>query len=197
MKGVLFVLTILNVKKGVPMLIKDTPIIIRTAKISEIETVKNFLLQQCKLLYNGEISPNQYQDLEQSQAKYFLPERHTLIGAFLTTGQLVGTIAVSVYNDRISCIKGRYAPHTAAEIGRCYISPELRRSGIGSQLFNAALDFALSANYKFLYLHTHKFLPGGFNFWLKNGFKITVDEEDIHQTVHMELDLAAFIGDKI
>lgn len=169
-------------------------ITIRPITAMELTATKNFLLEQCRILYNGQITPNQYKDLENSQEKYLTPEKHTLIGAFLSTGEIVGTIAVSAYNDRIACIKGRYAPSSAAEVGRCYISPKLRRAGIGSLLFEAALEFSLAANYKFLYLHTHKFLPGGFDFWLKKGFKITVDEADLSQTVHMEFDLGNFEG---
>ena len=172
-------------------------ITIRTVTVKELIATKNFLLEQCNILYDGQTTPNQYQDLENSQEKYLAPIRHTLIAAFLSTGEIVGTIAVSAYNDRIACIKGRYAPSSAAEIGRCYISPTLRRAGIGSLLFEAALQFSRSANYQFLYLHTHRFLPGGFDFWLKKGFKITVDEADLRQTVHMEFDLGNFKGEQL
>lgn len=174
------------------MLNNNLQVIIRPAKLTELSLVKNFLLEQCKILYHGAISPNQYQDLEQLQEKYFSPEKHTLLGAFLPNGQLVGTIAISAYNDRIDCIKGRYTAFSVAEVGRCYLAPELRRVGIGSLLFQAAVHFAQTTEYKYLYLHTHKFLPGGYNFWLKKGFTILLDQADVHQTVHMELDLANF-----
>ena len=56
------------------MLNNNLQVIIRPAKLTELSLVKNFLLEQCKILYHGAISPNQYQDLEQLQEKYFSPK---------------------------------------------------------------------------------------------------------------------------
>ncbi len=159
---------------------------IRAIMPQDIENVQKFLLEQCRALYGGQISANQYRDLEQLHANYVAPPRHTLLGAFGDEGRLAGTIAISAYNNRIACIKDRYAHGEAAEVGRCYIDESLRRCGLGSRLFEAARSFAAEAGFVSLYLHTHYFLPGGFSFWRKKGFEILVDEKDAHQTVHME-----------
>lgn len=40
--------------------------------------------------------------------------------------------------------------------------------------------------YKTLYLHTHHFLPGGYQFWCNNHFNVFLDEGGEQQIVHME-----------
>lgn len=161
-------------------------IAVRKITTLELHVVQQFLLQQCKELYGGEISANQYKDIENLDKNYIEPGRNAVFGAFTPAGKLTGTIAVSTYNDRIASLKGRYQLGTTAEIGRCYIDAQLRRQGIGSLLFNQAIAFCQEQGYQTLYLHTHRFLPGGFLFWEKQGFLITLDEDDSHETVHME-----------
>lgn len=73
-----------------------------------------------------------------------------------------------------------------AEISRCYVDAKYHRLGIGTFLFERACAYANICAYEKLYLHTHYFLPGGYYFWKKMGFEITLDEKDSWQTVHME-----------
>jgi len=166
--------------------LKEQEIIVRTVTTENIDVAKQFLLRQCKELYGGEISASQYKDIENLENNYIKPVRNTILGAFTPDDKLVGTIAASTYNDRIASLKGRYQLDTTAEIGRCYIDAELRRQGIGSLLFDKIIDFCREQGYRILYLHTHRFLPGGFAFWQKQGFTITIDEGDSYETVHME-----------
>jgi GNAT superfamily N-acetyltransferase len=83
-------------------------------------------------------------------------------------------------------LKGRYHLPTTAEVGRCYIDAGLRRQGIGSRLVTAMTEFCREHGYRTMYLHTHRFLPGGFNFWEKQGFVITIDQGGSLDIVHME-----------
>lgn len=164
---------------------KEQKVTVQKITAREVVEVQKFLLEQCRELYGGKISANQYNDIENLENNYIKPTRNTILGAF-TSGKLIGTIAVSTYNDRIKILKGRYRLDITAEIGRCYIDAQMRRQGIGSMLFNKAVDFCREQGYNILYLHTHRFLPGGFAFWQKHGFVITIDEQDCYKTVHME-----------
>ena len=100
--------------------------------------------------------------------------------------ELIATLAVCQYNDRITELRGRYNLRETAEICRCYVDERYRRQGIGSQLFALADVFCQQHQYKTLYLHTHHFLPGGYHFWLRNNFKVIMDMQDEWQLVHME-----------
>ncbi|QJW48891.1 GNAT family N-acetyltransferase [bacterium BFN5] len=71
-------------------------------------------------------------------------------------------------------------------MGRCYIDQSLRRQGLGSKLLQAAEGYCREQQFRCMYLHTHCFLPGGFQFWQKHGFQITLDEGGSDQIVHME-----------
>lgn len=53
-------------------------------------------------------------------------------------------------------------------------------------------SFSYANSYKEIYLHTHKNLNGGLNFWKKMGFKTTVDTNNDLQTVHMIKKLPKF-----
>lgn len=175
-----------SLRKGAWIYLKKHEITVRNITTLELHVVQEFLLQQCKDLYGGEISANQYKDIDNLEKQYIEPVRNVVLGAFTPAGKLAGTMAISTYNDRIKSLKGRYQLENTAEIGRCYIDAQLRRQGIGSVLFNEAIAFCQAQGYRTLYLHTHRFLPGGFSFWEKQGFLITLDEGDPYETVHME-----------
>lgn len=160
---------------------------VRVMQPEDIPQVQTFLFSQLQALFNQEGHGTITEDVWGLQEIYVLPERHQLWLAYneLDHG-IVGTIAISQYNDRIQLLKGRYQLEQTAEIGRCYIAPELRCKGIGSKLLAEAEHFCKQQHYKVMYLHTHHFLPGGFHFWRKNKFEITIDEGGKDQIVHME-----------
>ncbi|HIU64003.1 MAG TPA: GNAT family N-acetyltransferase, partial [Candidatus Avacidaminococcus intestinavium] len=117
---------------------------------------------------------------------YIKPQRNQMWAAFSPNGQVVGTIAVCTYNNRFEELQGRYPEGLAAEVGRCYIAESLRRQGLGAKLLQSAEQFVREQGYTFMYLHTHHFLPGGYNFWLKNNFVVTMDIGGSYELVHME-----------
>lgn len=159
---------------------------IRSIKKEEVETVQKFLFNMIKKLYNYDENPSYHNDIINMKEFYIDEERNSIIGAFDDGNRLIGTIAVKQYIDRIKAVKGVYNEYKTAEMGRCYIDENLRRKGIGSLLFDRVVEFCRDSKYETIYLHTHKHLPGGFDFWKKKGFLITVEEDDIDQTVHME-----------
>ena len=163
----------------------ECKIVIRTIEAADIDQTQRFLLSHCQELY-GTVSIRQRQDIENLAERYISPERNTFLGAFTLDGALIGTIAVTGYDDRIAALKGRYSLPTTAEIGRFYIEQQIRRQGIGSGLLEKILEFCCRHDYTSIYLHTHRYLPGGFNFWQKQGFRIVLDEGGSDQIVHME-----------
>ncbi len=168
------------------MALKEEALVrIREAEKEDLAAVREFLRLQCQTLYGGGVSERQEKELGQLAALYLEEKDNVLIGAFTSANEVVGTIAVARYDNRIGALKERYAAKKTAEICRLYVSESLRGVGIGSRLFTQAALFAAS-RYEVLYLHTHLFLPGGFSFWRKKGFDVTLQEKDAYETIHME-----------
>lgn len=161
-------------------------LIIRTINPEDIEVVQNFLLQQLNELFASEGQLAITHDVWGLEKTYLAPTNCNMWGVFTAAGEVIGTVGICTYNDRIGLLKGRYAANTTAEVGRCYIDKGLRRQGLGSKLVKKITQFCIEQGYHVMYLHTHRFLPGGFNFWEKQGFTVTVDEGGSAEIVHME-----------
>lgn len=119
---------------------------------------------------------------------------HTPTGAFLqartNAGKLIGAIGMMPFDYRF--------PHldidekTTVEVARLFVNPEYRRAGIATRLFQELLKTAQQKNIKRLYLHTHPFLQGAYDYWLKQGFKLLKScYEGTYPTLHMELMIPA------
>jgi len=161
-------------------------ILIRPIRKEDIDAVQDFLLQQLKEHLTQELQVSINKDVWQLEITYLEPENSGMWGVFTREGELVGTAAVCPYNDRMALLKGRYDSKNTAEVGRCYIAKHLRRQGIGTRLFQIIAAFCQKQGYHIMYLHTHRFFPGGLKFWENQGFTITVDEEGAAQIIHME-----------
>lgn len=164
---------------------KQQGVSIRNIQKTDVEAAQRFLLQNLKDLYNIDDDYPNNKDIWKMEEVYLNTASNAILGAFDETGQIVGTIAVRPYDDRILAVKGRYGGRFTADLGRCYIEKSLRRKGIGSLLVQEIFRFCQETGYEMIYLHTHKFLPGGFHFWQKQGFEITMEEAE-DETVHME-----------
>lgn len=149
-------------------------------------SVKEYIAKECKHHYASRITKERYEFLEQKIASEVQDVRNGFFVALNEEDEIVGSISIFAYDNRIVSLQKHYHTNDVAEIGRCYIKKEYRREGIGSQLFALAKSFAYSRDYKTLYLHTHHFLPGGFSFWQKMGFEVLSDNGGSWQTVHME-----------
>ena len=164
---------------------------IRKIGNGDIARVQDFLFGQLKELFAHEGQSAITDDVWGLASLYIEPVRNQMWAAFSPEGGVIGTIAICEYNDRIEVLKGRYPRRTTAEIGRCYVDRTLRRQGIGARLLDTATAFCREQGYAIIYLHTHHFLPGGFNFWQKQGFRIVLDEGGSYEIVHMEKALSA------
>ncbi|GBG55882.1 N-acetyltransferase [Sporomusaceae bacterium FL31] len=162
---------------------------IRKIDNRDIASVQNFLFRQLTDLFAHDGQRAVTDDVWGLAKLYIEPVRNQMWAAISPEGAVIGTIAICEYNDRIAALKGRYPEETTAEIGRCYIDKTLRRQGLGAKLLEIAEAFCRDQGYKMIYLHTHHFLPGGFHFWQKQGFQVTLDEGGSYELVHMEKNL--------
>ncbi|SMG39119.1 GNAT family N-acetyltransferase [Sphingobacterium psychroaquaticum] len=121
-------------------------------------------------------------------------------GAFLQartkSGKLVGVIGMMAYDFRFPHLPLDQRP--TVEVARLFIEPDVRRSGLGTTLFQALLRCARERSIERLYLHTHPFLTGAYEFWLKQDFSL-VDfcEEGGFSTIHMERQVLQIDDNKI
>lgn len=129
-------------------------------------------------------------DLANMEEAYVRRENSVMFAAFDNAGQVVGTIAISPYDDRIEAVRGSYDLAATAELSRCYVRHSLRRQGIAGVLVAAIEDYCRNYGYQTICLHTHRFLPGGFPFWLSQGFKILTESNEGIGTVYMDKELA-------
>lgn len=126
-------------------------------------------------------------DLQKLEEIYLQPEHATFLAAYSKEGKVIGTIAARPYDGRIQPLQGVYDLATTTEIARCFVAPEWRRSGLGSKLVAEIIPFCKEAGNETLYLHTHRFLPGAVNFWVKQGFTMAYEDNDpTWLTVHMD-----------
>ncbi|RXJ98828.1 GNAT family N-acetyltransferase [Arcobacter sp. CECT 8986] len=148
---------------------------------------KDFIINEYMKHYKQRISNSQYKNLYEKMGVLInQKDTNAFFVSYNEKRQIIAAISISKYDNRISSLKNRYNQKNIAEIGRCYVDEKYRRCGVASRLLNLASTFAEKNGYEKMYLHTHYFLPGGFNFWSKMGFEITLDEKDKLQTVHME-----------
>lgn len=159
---------------------------IRRIDEEEVQIAQKFLFKMVKKLFDTDENPLYHNDIINLKEVYIDNKKNALVGAFNESGELVGTIAVKQFVDRFKVLEGMYKEEVTAELGRCYIDENLRRKGIGSLLLEEIVQFCKGSGYEKIYLHTHRHLPGGFDFWVKKGFVITVEENDKEKTVHME-----------
>ncbi|MGG0719910.1 GNAT family N-acetyltransferase [Robertmurraya massiliosenegalensis] len=162
-------------------------IAIREVKKEEIPQVINFVQRVFQEVFPFPLSDTSKNQLLKMEEIYVNQDHAYFAAAFAEDEQILGTIAVHPYDDRISVMKSRYDLQSTCEITKCYIDRNHRRLGIGTMLWDHAYQFCQQkGNYQTLYLHTHKFLPGGFPFWLSKGFSVVIDEKDALETIHME-----------
>lgn len=161
-------------------------------EVSEIQNkipyIKDFIFDQIKKEYNGDINPQYHYDILEIEKYYFTPQRNNLFVA-MEGDEIIGTIAVRGYNKSFDEFKGKYDKDTTASIWRLFVDEKFRRNKLATKLYTAVEEFSKENNYKYIYLHTHKNLEGALLFWQKMGFDITLDTDDEFQTVHMHKNL--------
>lgn len=125
-------------------------------------------------------------DLVNFEQNYLNAPSGSFIQARTAEGKLIGVIGMMPYDYRF--------PHLnidqmrTVEVARLFVNPDYRRAGIATRLFQELIKTAQEKNIKRLYLHTHPFLKGAYEYWLKQGFRLLKScYEGTYPTLHMEL----------
>ena len=126
-------------------------------------------------------------DLQEFSSTYVETDLGVFLQARTGQGELIGTIGMMVYNDRFPYFS--FTATKIVEIVKLFIEPAYRRSGLATRLVHELKKISQKQGVELLYLHTHPFLTGAYEFWLKQGFDLMLSrEESGFETLHMTLD---------
>ncbi|MGG3280264.1 GNAT family N-acetyltransferase [Paenibacillus solani] len=160
--------------------------VIREIELNELPAAMNFVMEIVREVFPM-LDPNMLPpDMVAFEEIYHKSNTAAFLAAFDREGAITATIAFLPYDDRIPDIKGNYSIETTAELVKCYVKPELRQQGLGTELVKRLLPIARTKGYETMYLHTHRFLPGAVSFWEKQGFEFRLEPFDSFETVHMD-----------
>lgn len=115
----------------------------------------------------------------------------TATGVFLQArmpdGQIVGTIGMMAYDHRFPQLS--FTAQKIVEVVKLFVEPAYRRSGLATRLVQELKKIGHWQGVEVWYLHTHHFLEGACDFWLKQGFDLVLScEESGFETLHMAMD---------
>ena len=100
-------------------------------------------------------------------------------------GQIVAGIGYLPYDGRFPQLN--YQGRKTVEVVRLFVLPAFRRCGLAGELYRALEVQAKEDRVAMMYLHTHPFLPGAIDFWLRQGFEVVdVDADPVWRTTHMQ-----------
>lgn len=163
--------------------IMETTYRIQPAAENRIDSITDFVLRMLAQLYPPGACNLQPDDLARFKEVYIERADSCFYIAEDSGGRIIGTAAVRGYDDRFSFLASRMTEGSVCEMSRFYIDPAFRKQGIGRQLYARTEAYAIGAGYQGSYLHTSVYLPGGYPYWLSNGY------EPIHweteQIVHL------------
>ena len=153
----------------------------------QIAEVQEFLFKMVKLEFGYDYVPEWHQDIVNMNEFYINPQRNNFFVAYVEeTGEIIATIGIRAYDKDFPEFRDMYSKDTTSSIWRLFVDRRCRRYGLASKMFSIAENFANRSGYRDIYLHTHKDLDGALEFWLKMGFVVALDAEDVLQTVHMD-----------
>lgn len=161
-------------------------IVISTVTVQDLETVLPYVIEFRKQLFPM-LDPQKIpRDLRSFKQLYLDEQAGTFLQARDSNGKLVGVIGMLAYDYRFLHLD--LDARKTVEVARLFVDSDYRRSGLGTALFRQLTTVAKQKAVERLYLHTHPFLEGAHEFWLKQGFlcKDFCDESGF-PTLHMEL----------
>lgn len=122
-------------------------------------------------------------DLAQFEAVYVQGSGQFLIAR--AGDEIVAAIGYLPYDGRFPQLD--YLGRRTVEVVRLFVLPAFRRSGLAGELYRALEALARADGVEVMYLHTHPFLPGAIEFWLRQGFAVVdVEADPVWQTTHMQ-----------
>ncbi|WP_421558000.1 GNAT family N-acetyltransferase [Pseudomonas canadensis] len=157
--------------------------IIQVATAADIPEVLRFVLQARAELFPKLSATGMPADLAQFEAIYLHGDGRFLIAR--DEGQIVAAIGYLPYDERFPQLN--YQGRRTVEVVRLFVLPAFRRFGLAGELYRALEAQAKADRVEVMYLHTHPFLPGAIDFWLRQGFEVVdVDADPVWRTTHMQ-----------
>ncbi|SFG08445.1 GNAT family N-acetyltransferase [Pontibacter chinhatensis] len=159
-------------------------------RIAELVTyVRNFRKELFPMIDHSVVP----EDLANFEACYMADDNAVFLVATDASGSIIGTIGMRRYDHRFAHLD--YTGQVINEVLKLYVEPAYRRKGLGRALVNALKSEAWQRGIETLYLHTHPFLSGAYEFWAKQGFRMVCqDDTEIFRTIHMDLAMIGAAG---
>lgn len=156
--------------------------IIQGVTCADIPAVLAFVLEARTALFPKLSAAGMPDDLARFEAIYLQGDGQFLIAR--AEGQIVAAIGYLPYDDRFPQLN--YQGLKTVEVVRLFVLPAFRRFGLAGELYGALEAKARAQGVGVVYLHTHPFLPGAIDFWLRQGFEIVdVEADPVWRTTHM------------
>lgn len=164
---------------------------ISTVGVQDQEEVVAYVLATRKQLFpmlNHRVVPK---DLQTFSSTYIDVPIGTFLQARTQKGALIETIGMLAYNHRFPHLS--FSENKIVEVVKLFVEPAYRKSGLGTALVRELKKVAKDQGVELLYLHTHPFLVGAYEFWQKQGFNLVLStEESGFETLHMTLAESTF-----
>ncbi|WP_282396832.1 GNAT family N-acetyltransferase [Pseudomonas sp. PS01298] len=157
--------------------------IIRAVTTADIPEVLAFVLEARAELFPKLDATGMPADLAHFEAIYVQGDGRFLVAC--DQGQIVAAIGYLPYDGRFPQLN--YQGQKTVEVVRLFVLPAFRRLGLARALYLALEAQAKADRVAIMYLHTHPFLPGAIDFWLRQGFEVVdVDADPVWRTTHMQ-----------
>lgn len=157
--------------------------IIRAVTAADIPEVLAFVLEARAELFPKLDATGMPADLAHFEAIYVQGDGRFLVAC--DQGQIVAAIGYLPYDGRFPQLN--YQGQKTVEVVRLFVLPAFRRLGLARALYLALEAQAKADRVAVMYLHTHPFLPGAIDFWLRQGFEVVdVDADPVWRTTHMQ-----------
>ena len=122
------------------------------------------------------------EDLARFEATYLQGDGRFLVAR--DDDQIVAAMGYLPYDNRFPQLN--YRDRKTVEVVRLFVLPAFRRFGLAKALCRELEALARADGVEVMYLHTHPFLPGAIDFWLRQGFNvIDVEPDPVWQTTHL------------
>ncbi|MEU7400933.1 GNAT family N-acetyltransferase [Streptomyces sp. NPDC044948] len=155
---------------------------IRTAAPADCDGARAVMLDTVYRDFGTGYVPRWHGDIVDLAGAYLAPDRHTLLVAVDTDGEVVATGALDSrgpeHPPNPAHVAERYPSGATAQLRRVYVRPEHRRRGLARRLVDELLAFAAAdGGYRAVYLHTDPAVTGAEPFW-RSLAKVVHDERE-------------------
>lgn len=156
--------------------------IIQAVTLVCIPDVLSFVLKARAELFPKLSASGVPEDLARFEATYLQGDGRFLVAR--DDDQIVAAIGYLPYDSRFPQLN--YRGRKTVEVVRLFVLPAFRRFGLARALYRELEALARADGVEVMYLHTHPFLPGAIDFWLRQGFTvIDVDPDPVWRTTHL------------